>query len=95
VVSFRGGRLAVTPVDLDAATAARLKDEIPGAVYEPGRSQLSVRVPEDPGAALPRGRCAPPTRCWPSRASRPERRYRQAVAGLALATALVARRHAA
>jgi transcription-repair coupling factor (superfamily II helicase) len=53
VVSFRGGRLAVTPVDLDAAHAARLKDEIPGAVYEPGRSQLSVRVPEDPEQRFP------------------------------------------
>jgi transcription-repair coupling factor (superfamily II helicase) len=52
-VSFRGGRLAVTPVDLDAARAARLKDEIPGAVYEPGRSQLSVRVPEDPEQRFP------------------------------------------
>jgi transcription-repair coupling factor (superfamily II helicase) len=52
-VSFRGGRLAVTPIDLDAARAARLKDEIPGALYEPGRSQLSVRVPEDPQERFP------------------------------------------
>jgi transcription-repair coupling factor (superfamily II helicase) len=52
-VSFRGGRLAVTPVDLDAARAARLRDEIPGALYEPGRSQLSVRVSDDPQERFP------------------------------------------
>jgi transcription-repair coupling factor (superfamily II helicase) len=52
-VSFRGGRLAVTPVDLDAVRAARLRDEIPGALYEPGRSQLSVRVSDDPHERFP------------------------------------------
>ena len=42
-VSFRGGRL-VTPVELDSARAKRFRAEIPEAVYEPGRSQLSMRV---------------------------------------------------
>ncbi|MCW2951100.1 MAG: mfd [Conexibacter sp.] len=52
-VSFRGGRLAVTPVDLDVARAARVKEQIPGSTYEPGRSQLSVRVPDDPQERFP------------------------------------------
>ena len=52
-VSFKQGRLAVTPVDLDAARATRLKAEIPGSLYEPGRSQLSVRVPDDPEERFP------------------------------------------
>ncbi len=52
-VSFRGGRLAVTPIDLDAARAARLQEEIPGSTYEPGRAQLSVRVSDDPQERFP------------------------------------------
>ena len=52
-VSFRAGRLAVTPIDLDAARAARVKEQIPGSTYEPGRSQLSVRVPDDPQERFP------------------------------------------
>jgi transcription-repair coupling factor (superfamily II helicase) len=52
-VSFRGGRLAVTPIDLDAERARRLKDRIPEALYEPGKAQLSVRVPEDPQERFP------------------------------------------
>jgi transcription-repair coupling factor (superfamily II helicase) len=52
-VSFRGGLLAVTPVDLDAERAKRLREELPGATYEPGRSQLSVRVPDAPEERFP------------------------------------------
>jgi len=52
-VSFRQGRLAVTPIDLDAATARRLREALPGANYEAGRSQLSLRVPEDPAQRFP------------------------------------------
>ncbi len=52
-VSFRQGRLAVTPIDLDAARARRLHEQIPGALYESGRSQLSVRVPDDPEKRFP------------------------------------------
>ena len=43
-VSFRSGRLAVTPVELDSVRAKRLRVEIPEALYESGRSQLSMRV---------------------------------------------------
>jgi transcription-repair coupling factor (superfamily II helicase) len=48
VVSFRQGRLAVTPIELDSVRAKRFRAAIPGALYESGKSQLSVRVPEDP-----------------------------------------------
>jgi transcription-repair coupling factor (superfamily II helicase) len=53
VVSFRGTTLAVTPIELDADRAAALRDALPAATYEPGRSQLSVRVPEDPQQRFP------------------------------------------
>jgi transcription-repair coupling factor (superfamily II helicase) len=46
-VSFRGDRLAVTPIELDSARARRLRQELPEAMYEAGRSQVSVRVPSE------------------------------------------------
>jgi transcription-repair coupling factor (superfamily II helicase) len=46
-VSFRGDRLAVTPIELDSVRAKRLRDELPEALYESGRSQVSVRVPKE------------------------------------------------
>ncbi|MBW3609191.1 MAG: transcription-repair coupling factor, partial [Actinobacteria bacterium] len=52
-VSFRGGRLAVTPIELDSVRAKRLRAQIPGALYEAGKSQLSVRVPDDPEQRFP------------------------------------------
>ena len=52
-VSFRQGRLTVTPVDLDADRAAELKGRVAGSTYEPGRSQWSVKVPDDPAARFP------------------------------------------
>jgi len=52
-VSFRGGRLAVTPVELDSVRAKRIRQKIPEALYESGKSQLSVRVPEDPVKRFP------------------------------------------
>jgi transcription-repair coupling factor (superfamily II helicase) len=44
-VSFRGERLAVAPIELDSAHAKRLHRDLPEALYESGRSQVSVRVP--------------------------------------------------
>jgi transcription-repair coupling factor (superfamily II helicase) len=44
-VSFRGDRLAVTPISLDSVRARRLREELPQALYEAGREQVSVRVP--------------------------------------------------
>jgi transcription-repair coupling factor (superfamily II helicase) len=46
-VSFRGDRLAVTPIELDSVRAKRLREELPEALYEAGRSQVSVRVPSE------------------------------------------------
>jgi transcription-repair coupling factor (superfamily II helicase) len=46
-VSFRGDRLAVVPIELDSARAKRLHSEMPEALYESGRSQVSVRVPRE------------------------------------------------
>src|SRR5919202_5620091 len=52
-VTFRGGRLAVTPIELDSVRARKLREEIPGALYESGKSQLSMRVPDDPAQRFP------------------------------------------
>ena len=52
-VTFRGDRLAVTPVELDSVRAKKVRAEIPEALYESGKSQLSVRVPKDPGLRFP------------------------------------------
>jgi transcription-repair coupling factor (superfamily II helicase) len=52
-VSFRGGRFAVTPIELDSVRAKRVREQIPEALYESGKSQLSLRVPEDPAARFP------------------------------------------
>jgi transcription-repair coupling factor (superfamily II helicase) len=53
-VSFRGDRLAVVPIELDSARARRLREELPGAIYESGRSQVSIRVPRDGAERFPR-----------------------------------------
>jgi len=52
-VTFRGGRLAVTPIELDSVRAKRLHERIPESLYESGKSQLSVRVPDDPAERFP------------------------------------------
>jgi transcription-repair coupling factor (superfamily II helicase) len=52
-VTFRGDRLAVTPIELDSVRAKRIRAEIPEALYESGKSQLSVRVPKDPAQRFP------------------------------------------
>ena len=44
-VSVRGDRLAVTPLELDSVRAKAIRAEIPEALYESGKSQLSVRLP--------------------------------------------------
>jgi transcription-repair coupling factor (superfamily II helicase) len=52
-VSFRGDRLAVVPIELDSVRARRLHEELPEALYEASRSQVSVRVPKDGTARFP------------------------------------------
>jgi len=53
-VSFRGDRLAVVPIELDSKRARRLREELPDALYESGRSQVSMRVPKDAAERFPR-----------------------------------------
>jgi transcription-repair coupling factor (superfamily II helicase) len=53
VVSFRSGRLAITPLEFDSTRAKRLREELPEALYESGKSQVSMRVPDDPVARFP------------------------------------------
>ncbi len=52
-VSFRGDRLAVVPIELDSSRARRLREELPEALYESGRSQVSVRIPKEGAARFP------------------------------------------
>src|SRR4051812_17439595 len=52
-VTFRQGRLAVTPIELDSVRAKQLREKLPGALYESGKSQFSVRVPDDPEQRFP------------------------------------------
>jgi transcription-repair coupling factor (superfamily II helicase) len=51
-VEFRGGRLSITPLELDAATVGRLREGMPEAMYESRVKTLSVRVPDEPQARL-------------------------------------------
>ncbi|MFN8130027.1 MAG: transcription-repair coupling factor [Solirubrobacteraceae bacterium] len=52
-VTFRGDRLAATPIDLDPEQARQLRAEVPGATYEPGRATLSLTVPAEPAERFP------------------------------------------
>ena len=52
-VSFRGDRLAVTPIELDSTRARALREQLPEALYESGRAQVSMRVPHDGPARFP------------------------------------------
>ena len=52
-VSFRGDRLAVVPIELDSVRARRLREELPEALYESGRSQVSMRVPREGAERFP------------------------------------------
>ncbi len=51
-VEFRGGRLSVTPLELDAAAVGRLREDMPEAMYESGAKTLSMRVADEPPARL-------------------------------------------
>jgi hypothetical protein len=42
----------VTPLELDAAAVARLRERIPEAMYESRVKTLSRRVPDEPDARL-------------------------------------------
>ena len=53
VTFTREGRLAVTPIELDSVRAKKLRARLPGALYESGKSQFSMRVPSDPEQRFP------------------------------------------
>jgi transcription-repair coupling factor (superfamily II helicase) len=52
-VTVRNDRLAVTPIELDSVKAKAIRAQIPEALYESGKSQLSVRVPKDAAQRFP------------------------------------------
>jgi transcription-repair coupling factor (superfamily II helicase) len=47
-VDFAGGKLAVSPVELDSSQVSVLRERVPEAIYESGRSTVRVRVPDEP-----------------------------------------------
>ena len=52
-VDFTGGKLAVAPIDIDSRRVKILRERIPEAVYESGRSTVRIRVPDDAAARFP------------------------------------------
>jgi transcription-repair coupling factor (superfamily II helicase) len=52
VAEIRGGRLSISPLDLDAGRVASIREAIPEAMYETARQTLSLRVPDDPAERL-------------------------------------------
>jgi transcription-repair coupling factor (superfamily II helicase) len=49
-VGFRQGRLVVSPIELDSRTAKKLRERIPEAIYESGRSTVVIRIDAEPEA---------------------------------------------
>jgi transcription-repair coupling factor (superfamily II helicase) len=47
-VDFGGGRMRVTPIELDSKAVKELRSEIEDAVYESGRSTVVLRMPDEP-----------------------------------------------
>ena len=47
-VDFRGGVMSVAPIELDSRGAKALRERVPEAVFESGRSTVRVRLPEEP-----------------------------------------------
>jgi transcription-repair coupling factor (superfamily II helicase) len=52
-VGFRAGQLTVSPIELDLKGSKALREALPGAIYESGRSTVRLRVPDDPAARFP------------------------------------------
>jgi transcription-repair coupling factor (superfamily II helicase) len=51
-VEFRGGRLSITPIELDSRRIAAVRERIPEAIHDWRAKTLSLRVPDEPGARL-------------------------------------------
>jgi transcription-repair coupling factor (superfamily II helicase) len=52
-VGFSQGSLRVSPIELDSAGAKALRARLEQAIYESGRSTVSVRVPDEPAERFP------------------------------------------
>ncbi len=49
---IRGGRLSIVPLELDAETVGRVREEIPEAIYELRTKTLALRAPDSAEARL-------------------------------------------
>jgi len=52
VAEVRGGRLSISPLELDSSRVGTIRAEIPEAMYETARQTLSLRVPDEPQPRL-------------------------------------------
>ena len=52
-VSFRGGRLVITPIELDSDGLRELRARLADAVYDSGRSQVTLRVADAASERFP------------------------------------------
>ena len=52
VAEVRGGRLSISPLELDSTGVARIREKLPQALYETSKRTLSVRVPDEPAPRL-------------------------------------------
>ncbi len=52
VAEVRGGRLSISPLDLDSGQVAAIRERTPEAMYETSKRTLSLRVPDEPGPRL-------------------------------------------
>jgi len=51
-VQFRGGKLTVSRIELDSEASAKVREQVPAALYEWRSQELSVRVDNDPANRL-------------------------------------------
>ena len=49
---IRGGRLSITPLELDSAAVGRLRERVPEAIYELRTRTLALRVGDEPAERL-------------------------------------------
>ncbi len=52
VAEVRGGRLSISPLELESGEVATIRERTPEAIYETSKRTLSLRVPDEPGPRL-------------------------------------------
>jgi transcription-repair coupling factor (superfamily II helicase) len=52
VAEVRGGRLSISPLELEASQVAQVRERTPEAMYETAKQTLSLRVSDEPGPRL-------------------------------------------